>query len=87
MHALESFISTLPTTQGWNTGQPFHLFPWERRFLAGAFGAEFVQGDASLTVARGAGKSTFISQIGRATLDGPLHQDRGEGIAIPNEVP
>ena len=35
MHDLETFISSLLTTQGWNAGQPFHLFPWERRFLAG----------------------------------------------------
>ena len=56
------------------------VFPWERRFLAGAFGAEFRQGDSALTVARGAGKSTFIAQIGRATLDGPLHQARGETV-------
>ena len=80
MQALTEYISGLTTDQGWNVGRPFHLFPWERRFLGGAFGQEFVQGDASLTLARGAGKTSFIATIGTATLTGPLVQERAETV-------
>ena len=82
MTALENYMAGLVTPQGWNLNQPFAVFPWERRFLAGTFGREFVQGDAALSVARGAGKSTFISGIGSATLDGPLVQENAETIIV-----
>ena len=74
-------ISSLSTGQGWNKGQPFQLFPWETRFLKGAFGSEF-QGDAALTLARGAGKTSFVAAIGEATLTGPLIETQAETVIV-----
>ena len=82
MQALTDYITRLTTNQGWNRGQPFCVFPWERRFLGGAFGQTFVQGDAALSVARGAGKTTLISTIGTASLAGPLVEERGETVIV-----
>ena len=82
MRALLDHIAGLTTNQGWNRGQPFTVFPWQRRFLGGCWGQEFVQGDAALSVARGAGKTTLIATIGKATLDGPLVEERGETVIV-----
>ena len=82
MKALLDHISGLTTGQGWNRGRPFTIFPWERRFLAGTFGRAFVQGDAALSVARGAGKTTLISAIAKATLDGPLIEEQAETVIV-----
>ena len=82
MQALTDYITRLTTNQGWNRGNPFIVFPWERRFLGGAFGQTFVQGDAALSVARGAGKTTLISTIGTASLAGPLVEERGETVIV-----
>ena len=43
---LADYLSGLTVTQGRLTGQPFPVFPWQRRFISGAF-ADGV-GDASL---------------------------------------
>ncbi len=50
--------------------------------MRGTFGREFVQGDAALTLARGAGKSTFIAGLGSACLDGPLVEENSEAVVI-----
>ena len=46
------------------------------------FGSEFDQGDAALTLARGAGKTAFIAAIGEATLTGPLIEEHAETIIV-----
>ena len=80
MQALTDYIGGLTTDQGWNVGKPFHLFSWERGGRGGAFGQEFVQGDAALTLAREGGRMSFISTIGVAPLTGPLVQERAETV-------
>ena len=82
MTPLIDYIQALTTGQGWNMGQPFTVFPWERRFLGGCFGQEFVQGDAALSVARGAGKTTLISTIGTASLNGPIVAEQAETVIV-----
>ena len=80
MTPLERYLSTLTVTQGRAAGDPLTVLPWQRRFIAGAF-ADGVQ-SAALSVARGNGKSTILSGIAAATLDGPLAVPRGETVIV-----
>ena len=77
---LEAYLGALVVTQGRLTGRPLHLMPWQRDFLAGAFDPS--TGTAALTLARGQGKSTLVSAIACAALDGPLAQPRGEVVVV-----
>ena len=77
MKALLEYISGLEITQGEGVGESFPLFPWERRFLRGAFA---VDGDAALSVARGNGKTTLLSGVASAFVDGPLRRPRADVI-------
>lgn len=64
-------LEKLTIGQGSRYGERMKLFPWERRFLNGAFkpGVE----DAALSIARGNGKSTFLAGILTCGLgEGPL---------------
>ena len=65
--------------QGRFASQPFRLFPWQKRFLRGAFGQP---DDAALTLARGGGKTTFIAAIGAACVDGPLVEPNSESLIV-----
>ena len=76
---LVAYIEALKVTQGRNVGQPFRLHPWQRRFLRGAFSQP---DDAALSVARGAGKTTFMAAICCAALDGPLAAPNASTILI-----
>ena len=62
-------------------GQPLTVWPWQRRFIHGAFGQP---DDAALTLARGGGKTTFMAGIAAATVDvdGPLVQPAAETLVI-----
>ena len=72
--AVRAYISGLTVTQGAGIGGPFRILPWETRFLRGALAPGV--GEAALTVARGAGKSTLVAAIACAYLD-------GDGTAAP----
>ena len=72
--AVRAYISGLTVTQGAGIGEPFRILPWETRFLRGALAPGV--GEAALTVARGAGKSTLVAAIACAYLD-------GDGTAAP----
>ena len=73
---LIEYLGGLTITQGEGAGERIRLFPWERRFIRGAFG----QGaDAALSVARGNGKTTLMAGIACAFIDGPLRQAQGGG--------
>ena len=73
--ALLDYLGGLTVTQGRLAGQPFHVLPWERRFIKGAFGLGVVE--AALSVGRGNGKSSLVAGLGAAALDGPLAVSRG----------
>ena len=77
---LERYIEGLTISQGRHAGQPFHLLPWQRRYLRGAFKPGVM--DASLSLARGGGKTTFTAAIAAATVDvgGPLVQPRASNV-------
>ena len=80
MRGLESYLCGLTVSQGRRAGEPFAVLPWQSRFVRGAF-APGIQ-SAALSVARGNGKSTLLSGIAAATLDGPLAVPRGETVIV-----
>ena len=73
------FIAQLPVTQGAGAGEPFQVFPWERKLLGKL---ERETDDLALSIARGNGKSTFAAAIGAACLWGPLAVPRGEVVIV-----
>ena len=79
---IEEYLSALKVTQGFRVGQPFELFPWQKKFLKGVF--RHTDGDALLSISRGAGKTTLISGIGCATIDenAPLMAPRGDTVIV-----
>ena len=77
---LNSYLGGLTVTQGRLSGYPFHVLPWQCRFVRGAF-APGVQ-SAALSVGRGNGKTALLSGIACATLDGPLMVPRGETVIV-----
>ena len=58
---VQDHIAGLDCTQGDGAGSKFRLFPWQKRFLSGAF-ADGVD-ESGLCIARGNGKSTFCAAI------------------------
>ena len=76
---LADYIGSLTITQGAGTGEPFRLLPWQRRFIRGAFA---VEGDSAIAISRGNGKSTLVSAIACAVVDGPLRQPRAEVVCV-----
>ena len=67
---MRAFIHGLTLTQGARAGQAFALMPWQSRALTGIFSRD---GDALISMGRGAGKSTFCAAIAAASIgDGPL---------------
>ncbi len=74
------FLSGLQVTQGRLAGKPFHVLPWQSRFVRGAFRGG-VQ-SAALTLGRANGKTALLSGIAAATLNGPLAVPRGETVIV-----
>ena len=73
---LAGYIHGLPLP----LGGAFEVLPWERRFLRGI---EATDGDASLSVGRGNGKSAVVAGIAAAVVDpaGPWH-GRGYEVTV-----
>ena len=78
-NALMRYIEGLQIGQGRYAGEYFDLHPWEKRFIRGAFS---VDGDAGLSIGRGNGKTTLVSAIAAATLDGPLIEPMAETVLV-----
>ena len=72
------YLKTLRISQGRLAGQPLDVLAWQRRFIRGALGSS----ESALSVARGNGKSTLVSALACAALDGPLAQPRGETVIV-----
>ena len=79
---LAAYIEGLTISQGRHAGQPFHLLPWQLRYLRGAFKPGVM--DAAMSMARGGGKTTFTAAIAAATVDvgGPLVQPRASNVVV-----
>ena len=80
MKALLEYLGSLTVTQGRLAGQPFRVLPWQARFVRGAF-RDGTQ-SAALSIGRGCGKTSVLSAIACAHLDGPLAVDRGEVVIV-----
>ena len=76
---LVRYLESLTVTQGEGAGHRLKLFPWERKFVRGAFTAD---GDACLSVARGNGKTALLAGVATAFIDGPLRQPRAEVVVV-----
>lgn len=81
---LISYLSGLMVTQGRLAGQFLTVWPWENRFVRGAF-RDGVQ-SAAISVARANGKTAILSGIAAATLDGPLMVPRGETVIVASVI-
>ena len=73
--ALVGYMGGLRLVGGDLDGELMTVWPWESRFVRGAFG---VSGDSALSVGRGNGKSGLVAAIATAVVDpvGPLHGRR-----------
>ena len=79
MKEIYQYLEQLIIGQGRYAGQPLRLFPWQKRFLRGAFGQP---DDAALSLARGGGQSTFTSAIACAALAGPMVEPMAEVLIV-----
>ena len=78
------YLEGLTVTQGRLSGEKLTVFPWQKRFIRGAFASGV--DTAGLSVSRGAGKTTLVAGIACAALDGPLAVPRGETIIVASSV-
>ena len=69
------YIEALTITQGAGQGEPFKILPWQKRFLRGLARTD---GDMSLSIGRGNGKTSLVSALSLVHLDGPLAVPRSE---------
>ena len=72
------YLATRRVSEGPLQGQNFEVLQWQEDFLRGAFEPDVFT--AALSIARGAGKTTFTSLIAGAFLDGPLRRERGQVV-------
>lgn len=78
--ALKAYINDLEVSQGQLAGKRFQLLGWQNRFIANAFKPNNVE--SALSIARGAGKTTFIAAIGLAHLEADGVKQKGAEITI-----
>ena len=84
MKALIAYLSSLTVSQGRLSGQRFRVLPWQARFVRGAIRTG--RQSAALSIARGNGKTTLLSAIACAHLDGSLAVDRGEVVIVASSL-
>ena len=79
--ALIDWLGKLTLSGGDLDGQPFQVWPWEKRFLRAVFRRP---GNAALSIGRGNGKSAFVAALATAVVvpGGPLHGTRREVICV-----
>ncbi len=74
------YLSTLKVTEGPLAGQTLSVLDWEETFIRNALAPEVHS--AALTVARGAGKTSVVSAMACAFLEGPLRVQRGSMVVV-----
>lgn len=78
--AVLDYLRSRKVTEGPLADQNFEVLDWEETFVRNTL-AEDIH-SAALSVARGAGKTTFVSGIACAFLDGPLRVQRGSVVLV-----
>ena len=79
--AIVDYLETLTVSQGRLAGSRLSAWPWERRFIRGAFAPDTLT--AGLSVGRANGKSTLLAAVATATVPpGPLWVPRGETVIV-----
>ena len=80
--AVENYLSGLIVPQGRFAGCAFPVFPWQSRFVSGAFRPDVL--DAALSLGRGNGKTTLCAGLLAATVDrgGPLNGPNAESLLV-----
>ena len=79
--AVSSWIeANIRVAEGALSGEGMRVWPWQRRFIRGAFGPG--TSTAALTVARGQGKSTLAAAIAAASIAGPLRSPRSLCLVV-----
>ena len=78
---LIAWMGLLTLSGGDLDGQPFEVWPWEKRFIRGVFRHP---GNAAVSLGRGNGKSGFLAAWATAVVfpGGPLHGNRREVICV-----
>ena len=78
---LAAWMGKLTLTGGDLDGEPFEVWPWERRFIKGTFGQS---GNSALSIGRGNGKSGFVAALAAAVVcpGAPLHGVKREVICV-----
>ena len=78
---LVEWLGKLTLSGGDLDGQPFTVWPWERKFILGTFGQS---GDSSLSLGRGNGKSGFCAALAAAVVcpGAPLHGTRRDVVCV-----
>ena len=79
--ALIDWLGGLTLSGGDLDGQPFTVWPWEKKFILGTFGQP---GNAALSIGRGNGKSGFCAGLATAVVapGAPLHGPRREVVCV-----
>ena len=78
---IEKYLSNLVIGQGRHAGGTMTVLPWQSTFLRGAFGQD---DDSALSMARGGGKTTFLSGIMASAIDvdGPLVEPMSDAVLV-----
>ena len=63
-------------SQGSLAGKPFKVLPWQKKLIRGLYDNKEVD-TAAISMARGAGKTSFLAVLAAAYLGGPLRTMRG----------
>ena len=79
--ALIDWLGKLTLSVGDLDGEPFTVWPWEKRFILGTFGQS---GNAALSIGRGNGKSAFVAALAAAVVcpGAPLHDTKREVVCV-----
>ena len=80
--AVEAYLAGLIVPQGRFVGDSLMVFPWQSRFVSGAFRPGVL--DAALSLGRGNGKTTLCAGLLAATVDheGPLNERNAESLLV-----
>lgn len=81
---LIEFLGTLKVTEGPLYGEPFPVFPWQKRFIRAVFKPGIYR--AALSVARENGKTSLTAAIAAASLVGPLARPGGQTVIVASSL-